>query len=134
MGSWVLSPAKGSAADRCGSVAPEQLKSTNKQGNRRAVNAKSAGNSGFFICSSPRYHESVMHGPAGSARTAILWIVKPSREASMLRRHVLQAVAVVLIPALVLSCAPTHIPPVSAAGSEYAPDRDEVDLWERARV
>ena len=52
----------------------------------------------------------------------------------MLRRHVVQAIAIILIPGFLFSCAPTRIPPVSAAGAGYAPDRDEVELWERARV
>lgn len=44
-----------------------------------------------------------------------------------------KALVVVLIPAFLLSCAPTHIPPVSATGAAWKPDRDEKALWDESR-
>ncbi len=44
-----------------------------------------------------------------------------------------RAVAAAVLPALLLACAPTRLPPVSSAGAAFRPEPDERRLWEQAR-
>ncbi|HET6371958.1 MAG TPA: M48 family metalloprotease, partial [Candidatus Polarisedimenticolia bacterium] len=51
-------------------------------------------------------------------------------------RHSLlsRCTAIFLIASFTLSCATTKVPPISATGSGFTPERDEVKLWEQARA
>ena len=45
-----------------------------------------------------------------------------------------KSLASTLVAALLVSCAPTHVAPISASGASFQPDNDERKLWEAARA
>lgn len=51
----------------------------------------------------------------------------------MHRGRPFRALAVVVAAALAASCATTRLPPISAAGAAFEPEKDEVRLWSEAR-
>jgi len=50
------------------------------------------------------------------------------------RSVLFRGVALSTLAALLISCATTHVPPISSLGASFQPERDEVKLWERSRA
>jgi beta-barrel assembly-enhancing protease len=51
-----------------------------------------------------------------------------------MRSQVRHAIAVVLLPLLLASCATSVLPPISLAGGSFEPLDDELELWEESRA
>src|SRR3954452_3713892 len=56
------------------------------------------------------------------------------RRKPMRRSAVLRAVALATLLLLSVSCVSTQVPPISSQGPSFAPQRDEVALWEQSRA